>query len=219
MIKRLHIDHIHIGEGNICHYGPHQHWFARRTHGINGCGPTTAAQIMQYMASAFEELCAPLYPYPLPPCKDDFAAHMQQVRKFVRPGLMGLTDPKYFVRTTLAYAKSCGVDLRAQKISPSLSAGIAFGYMRKAIDEGYMPALLILRNPFSEINDFTWHWMAVTGYDDEKGEVFVSTYTKEHALPFERVWYQAGSYRAAGVYFFPKHHDPSPLKFLRKTVD
>jgi hypothetical protein len=78
-----------------------------------------------------------------------------------------------------------------------------FEEIKKAIDEALMPALLILRNPSEELDDFTWHWMAVTGYDDVKGSVYVSTYAKEYELVFERVWVQYKPYQADIVILYP----------------
>ena len=214
MVKKLDIKHYGIDERGTCRIGPSQYWFVRKTQGINGCGPTTAAQVTQYLASAFPDTCAALYAHPQPPVKDEIISHMSAVRQHVRPGLMGLTDHKYFMQAVVDFAKSRGVSLRSQNISASHSAGVAYGFIRRTIDQGYMPALMILRNPHREIDDFTWHWMAVTGYDEVAGTIFISTYAKEYELDFGHVWHQTGPYRANCVYFFPQAHDPSATKNL-----
>lgn len=203
MIKKLDAKLFHIYEGDTRHHGSNQYWFRKKLHGISGCGPATSALILSYMAQAFPGECSTLYEHDKPVNKDDFIGFMQEVREFVKPGLSGLTDHDFFAKATVEFAKTKGVDLRRQNISTSLSRGIAFGFIRKAIEEGYMPALLILRNPEPELSDFTWHWMAITGYDDVKRTIFISTYGQEYELEFKKVWNQSRSYSANCVYFFP----------------
>jgi hypothetical protein len=43
-------------------------------------------------------------------------------------------------------------------------AGLASAGFERTIGQGYMPALMILRNPHREIDDFTWHWIADDSY-------------------------------------------------------
>jgi hypothetical protein len=154
-----------------------------------------------YMAQAFADRCAALYPHTLPAEKDAFAVHMAQVRRFVKPGPFGLTDEREFADGVKAFAAERGVKLMAQIISPGLSVSAAYGFLQKALAERYMPALLILRNP--SMKDFSWHWMAVTGHDSNKQTILVSTYAKEFELVFKDVWQQQKPYRAVAVYFYP----------------
>ncbi len=141
---------------------PIQSWYEKKWHRISGCGPTTAALITMYMASAFPKSCAPLYPYALPAIKSDFIVHMNEVREFVKPGGMGLTSTTFFAERTVAFAQSKGVKLQSYIVHTNLNAQNAFGFLQEAVKEQYMPALLILKNPFKELSDFHWHWMAVT---------------------------------------------------------
>ncbi len=202
MKKTLDIKAITIYENSAEHFGADQHWYTNKLHGLSGCGPTTAALITMYMA-AKHPCCPALYQYGFPAQKNDFIAHMDEVRQFVRPGAMGLTDPGYFASSTAQFAKSKSAELASKVLSRDAAHLEVFGEIKKAIDEDLMPALLILRNPSEELDDFTWHWMALTGYDDEKGSVFVSTYAKEFELEFERVWVQYKPYSSDVVIFYP----------------
>ena len=203
MIKKLDAKLFSVCEGEKRHHGPSQYWFRKKIHGLSGCGPATSAVIMSYMAQAFPEKCAALYEHVKPAAKDDYTDFMQDVREYVKPGAMGLTDHRYFTEMTIEYARTKGVELKSQHISRSLSTGVAFGFITRAIDERYMPALLILRNPEPALDEFTWHWMAVTGYNDEKKTIFISTYGEEYELDFSKVWNQYKPYSASCVYFFP----------------
>jgi hypothetical protein len=181
-----------------------QQWFKKFSHSISGCGPTTAALVLMYMASVFPDRCRAVYPYELPARKDDFVTFMGAVREYVKPGLQGLTDAGFFASSTVEFAKSKGVNITATSVSSGYSVGVAYGYVKKAVDEGYLPALLILRNPAKELDEFTWHWMAITGYDDDKKTIFIATNGTEHELLFEKVWQQQRPYHSACVYFYPE---------------
>lgn len=194
---------IIISDGKNEYYGADQEWFSLRRHRLSGCGPATAAMITMYMAGAFPQTCEKLYGFALPAQKSGFTAHMAQVREFVKPGSMGLTDPKEFAGGVLAFAAHRGAAIAAQQISSTLSAGVAFGFFKQALLHGYMPALLLLRNPSPELEELTWHWMAVTGCDDEKRTLTISTYGKREQISFDHAWIQQKPYRAAGVYFYP----------------
>lgn len=193
-----------VYDKSVCYYGADQHWYRKKAYRVNGCGPTTAALITRYMAGAFSEKCAALYPYKLPANKQEFIKHMEDVRTFVKPGLFGLTDSNYFIKAICDFAQSRSVKLKSQNIFTSHSEGVAFGFIIRAINEGYMPALLILRNPSKALKDFTWHWLAITGYDDEKRTVYVTSNAKEYELNFRSVWNQQKPYRTNCVYFFPE---------------
>ena len=203
MIRKLNAELFSVYDGRKAHHGANQYWFRKKIHGLSGCGPATSAVILSYMAQAFPEECSALYEHSTPAKRDEFTKFMQDVREYVKPGAMGLTDYKYFAEATIEYAKTKGVALKWQVVSKELSSGVAFGFIKRAVDERYMPALLILRNPEPELDEFTWHWMAVTGYDDEKNTVFISTYGEEYELDFEKVWNQQKPYSASCVYFFP----------------
>jgi hypothetical protein len=203
MIKTVDLEAISIIEDGLRHYGADQYWFKNKLHGMSGCGPTTAALITMYMAVTFQQ-CAALYPYGQPVKKDEFIHHMTEVREYVKPGAMGLTDPTFFAQSTVEFAKNKGVELRFEILSRSISHIEAFNRIKEAVDNRLLPALLILRNPVKELDDFTWHWMAVTGYDDGKESIFVSTYSKEYELRFESVWIQYKPYEADIVIFYPQ---------------
>lgn len=203
MKKTLNADTLSIIENDMRHYGADQHWYRNKLHSMSGCGPTTAALITMYMAAAFPA-CSALYAYSLPASKDEFISHMDSVRKFVRPGAMGLTDAGFFASSTKEFAKTKGVYLGCRILSRGSAYQEAFKEIKKAIDEAFMPALLILRNPSEELDDFTWHWMAVTGYDDLKESIYVSTYANEYELIFKRVWVQYKPYQADVVILYPE---------------
>ncbi len=204
MIKTVDRNAIMISDGNTAICAGDQRWFEKRRHSISGCGPTTAALVMLYMAVVFPEKCRALYPYGLPARKDEFILHMNAVRKYVRPGMKGLTDDHFFASSTVAFAKSRGVALVSSRVSSKLSTGVAYGFIKKAVDQGYLPALQILKNPSKSLRDVIWHWMAVTGYDDEKKTVFVSTNGADYELLFDEVWNQQKPYKACCVYFYPE---------------
>lgn len=187
MKQTIDLRNVWIHEGGDAYFGADQRWYQNKWHSLSGCGPATAALVTMHMAGAFPERCAPLYPYALPAGRSDFTAHMQRIRPFVKPGLKGLNSAGRFASGTAAYAKSRGVNIVPLVVSRSLTVVNAFGFVQKAIEQNYMSALMILKNPSGALADFHWHWMAVTGCDAQTKAVFVSTYGREYELPFEQV--------------------------------
>jgi hypothetical protein len=204
MIKKIDSKLISVNNNGVAVIAADQQWFRTLFHSISGCGPTTASVILMYMASVFPDQCRGAYPYELPAKKEDFVPFMEAVREYVKPGLHGLTDDGFFAEQTAAFAKKLGVPLAYNRVMSSLTVGVAYGYIKKAVDEGYLPALLILRNPARELDDFTWHWMVITGYDDEKRTVFIATNGSESELSFDLIWHQKNPYKSACVYFYPE---------------
>ncbi len=204
MKQTINLQAVRISDGNTVYFGADQRWFENTWHSVSGCGPTTAALITMYMAQAFADTCAPLYPYALPAQKRDFAEHMVKVRPFVKPGPMGLKSTEKFASGTAAFARQIGVNIVPFTVHRSLNTVNAFGFIQKAVEQNYMPALLILRNPSKELSDFHWHWMGITGCDAQTKSIFVSTYGREFELPFEQVWHQQKPYETGIVYFYPE---------------
>lgn len=202
MKKTIDLDAVRIFDGSTVYFGADRRWFPNKLHGLFGGGPATAALITKYMAQVFPDACKEMYPYSLPAQKANFIRHMIEIREFVNPGLRGIRSTMNFASGTVAYAKSRGVSIEPQVVSRKLNMRNAFGFVEKAVEEGYMPAMLILKNPSRAITDFCWRWMSITGCDDDTKSVFVSTNGKEFELPFDLVWQQHKSYEAGIVYFY-----------------
>jgi hypothetical protein len=183
------------------HFGGDQHWYKAKWHSLSGCGPTVAATILAHMAES-DPYCRPLYGYDFPMQKTDFIEHMQEVREYVKPGVKGLTSKAFFACEAKRFAESRGVTLKTNIINRDFSAEEAYERIKTAIDNGYPPALLILKNPAPELEEFTWHWMVVIGYK-ENMQIIMTTWGKIFDLDFRKVWNQEGKNSSGLVEILP----------------
>jgi len=197
--------YLKVKDGNMRYVGANQYWYKNKFHALSGCGPTSAAETMAYLASNYPDKCRPLFSYDIDNInREDFVLHMDSVRQLVKPGVSGLTSIDFYESRTKEFAEKRGVDLSAKQVLSDIPRNEAFSEIVKAIDNGFPVAMLILRNPFPEIDDFTWHWMNIIGYDSSNMNITISTYGKKHILDFNHVWHQKFGYRTELIYFWPK---------------
>lgn len=199
------LDFIQVKDRFEVYSGANQYWVPNKFHALSGCGPTTASEILAYLAFAYPEECGNAYEYDIHTLnRKDFVPYITSVREFVKPGFKGLTDINFYERQLIAYAQTRGVSLGSKQINREMDAVSAFEEVATVIDKGLPLALLILRNPYPDIDDYTWHWMTVVGYDRRTMSLIITTHGRQHALDFEHVWHQQGSYYSGIVYFWPK---------------
>ncbi|MCK5128748.1 MAG: C39 family peptidase [Clostridiales bacterium] len=175
-----------IADEDKQHFGGNQHWYKAKWHSVSGCGPTVAATILSHLAEKHPQ-CRALYKYDFPLNKTDFVKHMDEVREYVKPGVAGLTSKKYFACEVKRFAESRGVTLSTMLINKSANSDEAFQQIKQSINAGFSLALLILRNPNKEIEEFTWHWMVVIGYKEDK-KIVTTSWGKIFDLDFDLVW-------------------------------
>lgn len=185
------------------HFGGDQHWYKAKWHSVSGCGPTVAATILAHLAEHNKNMRA-LYKHNFPLQKEEFVCHMSEVREFVKPGINGLTSKTYFACEVKRFAESRKVALDTEIISKKLSADNAYEKIKESIDKGLPLALLILKNPAPELEEFTWHWMVVIGYKEEKKQIVMTTWGKIFDLDFEKIWNQKGRNSSGLVSIVPQ---------------
>jgi len=182
--------------------GANQYWLKNKFHSISGCGPTVASEILTYISLKHR---LSLYDYNINHLrKSDFCNYIVSVREFVKPGIKGLTDIDYFVHQLKSYAKAKDVKLISKVLNIKTDKKTAFNEIIETIDAGYPLAILILRNPHPEINDFTWHWMSITGYDKDNDTITICTHGKKFALNFSLIWLNDPKYVSELVWFKPE---------------
>ena len=175
-----------ILDADQMHFGGDQHWYKAKWHSLSGCGPTAAATILADLAEKAPS-CRALYKYGFPLQKADFIKHMDEVREYVMPGVKGLTSKTFFACETRRFAESRGVTLKTHIINKSFSLEEAYEKIKESIDLDFPLALLILRNPAPELEEFTWHWMVVIGYK-ENMHIVMTTWGKIFDIDFKKVW-------------------------------
>lgn len=171
-------------------YGGDQNWYRDRFMRMAGCSAVCASEACAYLAGHFPGL-RKLYPGdPDNICKDEFVLFMETVFKYVTPGFMGMSSIKRFKRCFLEYACTAGVDVRLTLLGGESRADEAKQFARNAMDAGYCVLYLLLTHKDKELDEFTWHWFTLTGYEDigESMQVDFATWGSKHSFDFDRMW-------------------------------
>jgi len=183
---------IPIYDSEIIYNGGNQYWFLNRFHKLSGCGPIAAANITAYLSQAFPDKFSNLYPYKGALTKKDFIEHMLEIRKWVKPGLFGLTSVQQFSNNVLSFAQSRGVTL-APHILDKDATNIqeAINFISEAMFQKLPVAILVLKHPVKEFKEYVWHWMTITGLrrdGENKYYISISTYGECKEIDLDLLW-------------------------------
>jgi hypothetical protein len=174
------------------HYGANQYWYPKKMHQLSGCGPVAAANITAYLAKTFPDKYSSLYTYKDIFNKKDFIDHMVEVRKYVKPGMMGLTSVEQFSDNVLAFSEKKGVSLVPHILHEDANLQEALVFINQALLLKLPVAILVLKHPLKEMEDYEWHWMTIThlklNAEDTKPYISVSTYGELREINLELLW-------------------------------
>jgi hypothetical protein len=184
---------LDIYDSENLHYGGNQYWFKKNFHKLSGCGPIAAANITAYLSLTFPDKYDALYPYKSTINKKDYEEHMAQIRKYVKPGLMGLTSVKKFANSVLAFSRDRGVALVPHILEDNkASIEDAKSFILQALTQRLPVAILVLKHKVKEFEEYSWHWMTITDLTlnskDNLYYITVSTYGERKEINLERLW-------------------------------
>ena len=189
---------FNIYDSKTSYYGGSQYWFPTKFNKLSGCGPVAAANITAYLSQIFPDKYNTLYPYKGIVNKVDFIVHMGEIRKFVKPGMFGLTSVHQFSNSVLAFSKERGVSLAAHILDDNAaSMQEAINFISKALSQRLPIAILVLKHPLVEFKEYTWHWMTITDLKlNSKDNIYyisVSTYGERREINLDLLWNQRRS--------------------------
>ena len=192
---RLEEIQLDIYDSEISYFGGSQCWFPKKFHQLSGCGPVAAANITAYLSQAFPNKYSALYPYKGIINKKDFIEHMINIRKYVKPGIFGLTSVYKFSNNVLAFSKKRGVTLVSHILEDNpASYQEAISFITKALSQKLPVAILILKHQIKEFDEYTWHWMTITDLKlhskDNVYYISVSTYGDHREINLDILWNQ-----------------------------
>ncbi|MBU3188155.1 hypothetical protein K9O30_00980 [Clostridium bowmanii] len=184
---------FNIYDSEISYYGGSQNWFPKKFHNLSGCGPVAAANITAYLSQNFTDRYNTLYPYKGIISKKDFTMHMVEIRKYVKPGLFGLTSVDKFSDSVLAFSSDRGVSLSSHILADSAtSIQDAINFIAQALSQKLPVAILVLKHSLKEFKEYTWHWMTITGLKlnlkDNLPYIIVSSYGGRQEINLDLLW-------------------------------
>lgn len=182
-----------IYDAENIHYGGNQYWFPSKMHQLSGCGPVAAANITSHLSQTFPDKFANLYPYQGKFNKNDFVEHMIEIRKYVRPGMFGLTSAQQFSENVLSFSYTRGITLISHILDESTaSMEDAIKFIVQALYQRFPVAILVLKHPVKALEEYAWHWMTITHLrldpTDSKYYISVSTYGERRIIDLDLLW-------------------------------
>ncbi|UOO37184.1 hypothetical protein IZU99_07935 [Oscillospiraceae bacterium CM] len=159
-IKNMKLFEIHDGGTPCC--GGRQAWYLTGFKRLAGCGPTVFAGIINYVNRNQSGLSGG----PDPIAKADFVTLMEEVWRYVTPGIQGIPTTAAFMKGARAYMDAKGLpytlescDIPAKKaVRPGLGA-VADFIARALYDD--MPVAFLSLDKGTEPFVDTWHWVTL----------------------------------------------------------
>ena len=184
---------FNIYDSEISYYGGSQNWFPKKLHMLSGCGPVAAANITAYLSQTFADRYNTLYPHKGIINIKDFTMHMVEIRKYVKPGLFGLTSVEQFSDSVLAFSNDRGVSLVSHILDANAdSIQDAVNFIAQALSQKLPVAILVLKHSLKEFKEYTWHWMTITGLvlnsKNNSPYISVSTYGERQEINLDLLW-------------------------------
>lgn len=198
---------LYIYDSQNSHFGGNQYWYPKKFHQLSGCGPIAAANITAYLAQTFPNKYRNLFAYEGLMYKNNFLEHMIEIRKFVKPGIFGLTSVHQFSDNVLAFSKKRELTLTSHILDDKAAKiEAATSFIIEALTQKLPIAILILKHPIKEFEEYTWHWMTITGLRlDSKDNIYyisVSTYGERREINLNMLWNERLPKHIIGLTYF-----------------
>ena len=185
-------------------FGGNQAWYPKIWHKQSGCGPTAAANQMLYLAYN-HDVFSRLYSYNTKD-REHFTNHMQELFKYVTPGMMGVNHVDKLARGVINYAASKGITLNSTTfcVNPShhsRSLDHLITYVKEAFSKDCPIAFLNLSRG-REYRLQNWHWITITSVEFRDDTIFATASDEGRMRTFDLgLWFLTTPMHGGLVYF------------------
>lgn len=93
---------------------------------------------------------------------------MESMYQYMKPGFMGYPLIGRFAKDFKRYAADRGIEFTSEQLFLPKNKTQALDFILPALKEGNPVAFLILKHPAYELREDNWHWVTITGFDEEK---------------------------------------------------
>ncbi len=174
-------------------FGGNQAWYPKYWSRQSGCGPTSAANIMAYLAETREEY-AKLYEQKSR-LKEEFLRHMELLFHYVKPGPMGVNHVDKYIDGIHQYAKLRGLSLKTNLLSVEKETihkrtrRELADFVQKAMEQDAPIAFLNLSR--GEENHLqNWHWITITSVQIDETHIWAIASDEGEKRKFDLLlWY------------------------------
>ena len=159
-----------IKDGRIIGYGGDQEWFPGDFQRLAGCGSVTGSNIAAIYAMNKDEFKSLYQPEEGQDAKEQeqYLKLMQTMYQYMKPGFMGYPLIGRFAKDFKRYAADRGIEFKSEQLFLPKSKEQALDFIVPSLKEENPVAFLILRHPTYELREDNWHWVTITGFDEEK---------------------------------------------------
>ena len=161
---------FHIKDNGASVFGANQEWYPTEWQRRAGCGPTVCAHLLCYLSRTRAGMEA-LWQQEAN-TKEGFLLLMQEIWKYVTPGMMGVNSMEIFTGGALRFAAKRGVVLSKKELAVPLSSHkrpsreVFTEFIASAISDDLPVAFLNLSNGTLDNLD-NWHWVTMVSFDCE----------------------------------------------------
>jgi hypothetical protein len=173
--------------------GGWQEWYGVWWKRLSVCGPTTVSNIMSYInrrCNAADNECAPMP-------KSDFQELMNDVWKYVTPGMKGIPTTAALKKGAGGYISAKGLDIvieeidipKKKQLRPDLIKLLAF--LSESLSNDSPVAFLSLDKGDEELLD-SWHWVSLLAiqYEEDGSAAFADIADEGKLLHVDlKKWY------------------------------
>ena len=205
MKKELQCPLIQKGE-KIIGYGGNQEWFSGEFQRKAGCGSVTGSNIAAIYAGIDKEMKT-LYCPENPLDYEEYLKLMETMYGYMKPGFMGYPLIGRFAKDFVKYAKDCGIFLKSRQLFLPKERETALKFILQGIDQNHPVAFLILRHPAKELREDNWHWVTITGYDDDKQKLIWSNCGEREEIDWNMLFDSSKRYYVGMVRFEKESKD------------
>ncbi len=182
------LEYFWIGES----YGGNQEWFTTFMMRIGGCAAETACDSCVYFAKILGK--KHLYPYNLTEIKkEEYVAFSNIMKPFLTPRLGGVSRLELYTEGFEKYLDSVQEKtISLETLSGHRPLEEAKKEIKSQIDKNIPIPCLLLKHKNPKLQDYTWHWFLLIGYDDSAKEkrlmVKTVTYSKAEWICLDELW-------------------------------
>lgn len=188
-------------EGSNPSYGGSQMWWPDKSNEENrGCGPVSAANITQYLASKNSTKYGKLYPYSST-SYSNFFKHMNAMYTLINPGVLGEPSVLNFKSKVIYYGITKGVSLTGSTLSSTKSRDAYATFVKTGLNLDTPVACLNIQ-PFGY--EYGKHWMTFTKYFRDSSDVryiAVSSWGLRYSVNFD-TWQSSTYWWGGGLVYF-----------------
>jgi hypothetical protein len=186
-------------------FGGNQAWYPKYWARQSGCGPTSAANIMAYLAETRAEY-ATLYEQKSRQ-KEYYVRLMEELFDYVKPGPMGVNHVDKYIIGVHRYAKSKGVLLKPNLLSVERETmgdrkkKELAEFVQRAMEQDAPIAFLNLSRGH-EIQLQNWQWSTITSVNIEENHIWAIASDEGRERKFDLLlWYMTTGMHGGLIYF------------------